>query len=138
MERFLIQILLCKLANVSQYYHSNFAFVGTYSNLYNHPKVIEEPWRKSNKIELTKKLGIPKESIQPKGLTRKQIQELEKEQAVDTVKVAPVRRKGETAEEKKQRKALVKEERKVSGVVQFSNYTAWLSLEHQKSSVLNS
>ena len=57
---------------------------------------------------------------------------------MDTVKVAPVRRKGETAEEKKQRKALVKEERKVSGVAQFSNYTAWLSLEHQKSSVLNS
>ena len=39
------------------------------------------------------------------------------------MKAAPVRRKGETAEEKKQRKALVKEERKVSGIVLFSNST---------------
>lgn len=68
--------------------------------------------KRSNKIELTKKLGIPKESIQPKGLTRKQLQELDRE-FTDDVKVAPVRRKDETPEEKRERKALVKEERKV-------------------------
>ena len=62
---------------------------------------------------MTKKLGIPKESLAPTGLTKKQLQALDKMNDDGPAKVSPLRKKGETPEEKRQRKALVKEERKV-------------------------
>ena len=57
-------------------------------------------------------MGIPVESITPSGLTKKQLQALDKLNDGEE-KAVPVRRKGETPEEKRQRKAQVKEERKV-------------------------
>lgn len=53
------------------------------------------------------------ESLPQKGLSKKQLQALDKLNDGDSVKVAPARKKDETLEEKRQRKAMVKEGRKV-------------------------
>ncbi|XP_067928923.1 protein LTV1 homolog [Watersipora subatra] len=90
--------------------------LSTYSNLYNHPTVIACPSasNKPKKIELTKKLGIPVESVASSGLTKQQLKLLDKQNGAKFKEHSEnlVRSKDETTEEKRQRKALVKEERK--------------------------
>lgn len=68
--------------------------------------------KKSQRIALTKKLGIPLESITQPGLTKKQLQTLDKMNEGQP-KANPSRKKDETPEERRERKALVKEQRKV-------------------------
>ncbi len=53
-------------------------FAGTYSNIYNHPATIEVP-KKQKPIKLAKVGGceIPAESIAQRGLTKKQLQQLD-------------------------------------------------------------
>jgi len=51
------------------------------------------------------------ESIQSRGLTKKQLRALDN--LNEEVLVAPVRRRGEQSEERRQRKAAVKADRKV-------------------------
>ncbi|ESP00566.1 hypothetical protein LOTGIDRAFT_157842 [Lottia gigantea] len=87
------------------------SILSTYSNLYNHPKMISEP-KKDGKIKLTSRLGIPQGSLGLPGLTRKQIEkEMRESRKADTA--STYRPKGETTEEKKARKQAVKDERKV-------------------------
>jgi len=81
----------------------------TYSNLYNHPKVIEEPSKKSSsspsgdKIKLSSKTGIPI-GVLPERETKPKQFKLENK--------GKPRLTEETLEEKKQRKKQIKEERK--------------------------
>ncbi|XP_021344277.1 protein LTV1 homolog, partial [Mizuhopecten yessoensis] len=87
------------------------SILSTYSNIYNHPKLIEEP-RKERKINLTSRLGIPNESLKKSGLTQKQIEKSERDARLAD-KASTYRPKDETQREKKERKQAVKEERKV-------------------------
>ncbi|KAI6239439.1 Protein LTV1-like protein [Aphelenchoides fujianensis] len=93
------------------------SIVSTYSNLYNHPTVIrEEPKRKTA------------------GLTKKDLRQLNEESAemeVDVVStrtgrsVCTVRSRGETAEERRERKAAVKAERRERREERKANKTAF-------------
>lgn len=86
------------------------SILSTYSNLYNHPKLIVEP-KKEKKIELSVRLGIPNESLQKPGLSRKQIEQANREDRLAD-KASTYRPKDETMGEKKARKSAIKEERK--------------------------
>ncbi|KAI6239799.1 Protein LTV1-like protein [Aphelenchoides fujianensis] len=93
------------------------SIVSTYSNLYNHPTVIrEEPKRKTA------------------GLTKKDLRQLNEESAemeVDVVStrtgrsVCTVRSRGETTEERRERKAAVKAERRDRREERKANKTAF-------------
>lgn len=88
------------------------SILSTYSNIYNHPKLIEEPSKsREKKIELTSRLGIPNESLKKPGLSRKQIEQAERDARVAD-RASTYRPKDESAQEKKERKQAIKEERK--------------------------
>jgi len=100
------------------------SILSTYSNLYNHPKLIVEP--KSNKIKLTKKLNIPSDVLSTRGLTQKQIDQTMNRLNEIRSQSAPIHRnKNETLEEKKKRKQLVKEERQLRRYEKKANKTAF-------------
>lgn len=86
------------------------SILSTYSNLYNHPKLITEP-KKEKEIKLKGKHNLPEESIATRGLTQKQITDdlLAKERSD---KASTYRPKGETAVERADRKKAIKEERR--------------------------
>lgn len=86
------------------------SILSTYSNLYNHPKLIQEPQNKK-KIELTSKLKIPSDIFDKPGLTRKQL-EKEIRQNLKSDCTSTFRPKDESTEEKRIRKAAIKQERK--------------------------
>jgi len=79
------------------------SFISTYSNIYNHPKIIEEP-RKIKPVKLHPKSGIPLGVL--KDNTK--IAEDENMEEEEEVVLNNIRSKGETPEEKKARKAEVK------------------------------
>lgn len=83
------------------------SILSTYSNLYNHPKLITEP----RKIRLKGKHDLPEDSIATRGLTEKQITDdlLAKEKSD---KASTYRPKGETSQERAERKKAIKEERR--------------------------
>ncbi|KAL3868962.1 hypothetical protein ACJMK2_041707 [Sinanodonta woodiana] len=86
------------------------SILSTYSNAYNHPKVIEEP-HKEKPLKLTKKLGIPDDSLPVRGLTKKQIEKgMRDKERIDHA--STYRPRDETLEEKKSRKLAIKQERK--------------------------
>ncbi|XP_048000939.1 protein LTV1 homolog [Leguminivora glycinivorella] len=100
--------------------------LSTYSNLYNHPKLIEEP-KKPGKIRINPKTGIPKDVLEADNkLTVKSLARfnaLQPPAAADddddaatradtvlsTLSVLSLRPKDESPEEKKERKRLLKE-----------------------------
>ncbi|KAL4236880.1 Protein ltv1 [Mactra antiquata] len=85
------------------------SILSTYSNLYNHPKLIEEP-KTVKEIKLGK-FGMPVDDIANRGLTLKEInQEMNYKNRTD--KASTYRPKDETKEERIERKKAVKEERK--------------------------
>jgi len=85
------------------------SILSTYSTLYNHPKLIEEP-QKNRPIRLTKRLGIPDDVLPQRGPTlRQQEEELH---ITDIERASTYRPRDETAEEKRLRKQGVKQERK--------------------------
>lgn len=86
------------------------SILSTYSNLYNHPKLIQEPTNKK-KIELTSKLKIPSDTFDKPGLTRKQL-EKEIRQNMKSDCASTFRPKDESTDEKRTRKAAIKQERK--------------------------
>ncbi|XP_033737224.1 protein LTV1 homolog isoform X2 [Pecten maximus] len=86
------------------------SILSTYSNIYNHPKLIEEP-SKERKIELTTRLGIPNESLKKPVLSRKQIEQAERAAKLAD-RASTYRPKDETPHEKKERKQAIKDERK--------------------------
>jgi len=109
------------------------SILSTYSNLYNHPKLIIEPGKKSKRIELHPRTGLP--ILDKPGLTARKLAELdalneESERRARQSEGAPYdsrsiassrvsqltalsqRSKNETPEERKQRKAALKEFRR--------------------------
>lgn len=115
------------------------SILSTYSNLYNHPKLIEEP-KKEKKINLTAKIGVPDDVLHKPGFTRKQIeQEMRANLRAD--RASTYRPKDETNEEKKSRKKAVKEERQQRREEKKSNKQAFnkekIRQEKEKMNIVN-
>ena len=83
------------------------SIISTYSNLYNHPKLIKEP----KPIKLTKRLGIPTDVLKKSNKGDKSNVDGAIEMEYD-VAGSHTRKKNETKEEKRDRKNAVKEERR--------------------------
>ncbi|XP_065055701.1 protein LTV1 homolog [Rhopilema esculentum] len=93
------------------------SIISTYSNLYNHPKLITEP----KPIKLTKKLGIPSDVL------KKQYQG-NKDEEIHSETICSMnyaRKKEESKEEKKTRKQAVKEERRNRRIEKKANKDAF-------------
>ncbi|CAH0717641.1 unnamed protein product, partial [Brenthis ino] len=116
--------------------------LSTYSNLYNHPKVIEEP-KKPKKIKINAKTGLPEDTLGKQNkLTLKSLAKFNEmnedmnkasdddgqtnaETVLSTLSVLSIRPKDETPEEKKERKRLLKEYRKERRVEKKANKEAF-------------
>ncbi|XP_028168396.1 protein LTV1 homolog, partial [Ostrinia furnacalis] len=116
--------------------------LSTYSNLYNHPKLIEEP-KKPKKIRINVKTGMPKDvlgndnKLTIKSLAKFNAQNEDTDSASDddgrthaesvlsTLSVLSIRPKDESAEEKKERKRLLKEYRKERRIEKKANKEAF-------------
>ncbi|XP_072947908.1 protein LTV1 homolog [Epargyreus clarus] len=116
--------------------------LSTYSNLYNHPKVIEEP-KSQRKIKINPKTGIPEDTLgKDNKLTMKSLAKFNSlqqnavkdsdddgrtnaESVLSTLSVLSIRPKDESAGEKKERKRLLKEYRKERRVEKKANKEAF-------------
>merc|ERR1711970_126179 len=97
------------------------SILSTYSTIYNHPKMISEARNKVNPIKLSSKSGIPKDVL-GRGLTAAALRQLDLESGLEVeddlqsvrsrMSEVSIRPKHETLEEKKTRKATVKNLRK--------------------------
>ncbi|KAG5891996.1 hypothetical protein JTB14_007744 [Gonioctena quinquepunctata] len=101
------------------------SILSTYSNIYNHPKLIKEP--KVDKIRINKKTGIPVNVLDSNKLTTKALNKLNEENGtcgrggpqsvggqsiISQLSVLSMRPKDESPKERKERKNLLKEYRK--------------------------
>ncbi|XP_073698227.1 protein LTV1 homolog isoform X2 [Garra rufa] len=83
--------------------------ISTYSNLYNRPKLIQDP----PKIRVSNKSGIPLDVLPKRGLTAKQVERMERINDSDLPRAATQpRSREESVEERKARKQAIKMERK--------------------------
>lgn len=99
--------------------------ISTYSNIYNRPKVIEEP-TKLKPIRVSGKTGIPLGVLPSRGLTTKQEERMTMINDSDLPRVSTQpRSKEETKEERRARKQGIKEERKERRVEKKANRTAF-------------
>lgn len=116
--------------------------LSTYSNLYNHPKVIEEP-KKPKKIKINTKTGLPEDTLGKQNkLTLKSLAKFNEinqdmkdisdedgqtnaETVLSTLSVLSIRPKDESQEEKRDRKRLLKEYRKERRVEKKANKEAF-------------
>lgn len=119
------------------------SILSTYSNIYNHPKLIDVPSkRRLNKIVVDPKTGLPKnifESDQKGKLTVKSLAKLANEEeklqagpkslcaesVISTLSVLSLRPKDETPEERRERKKLLKEYRNERRIEKKSNKLAF-------------
>lgn len=119
------------------------SILSTYSNIYNHPKVIDVPSKKkASKIEIDRKTGLPKNVLDndSKGkLTIKSLSKLAHEEeksnsgpkslcaesVISTLSVLSLRPKDESPDEKKERKKLLKEYRNERRVEKKINKVAF-------------
>ncbi|XP_050969145.1 protein LTV1 homolog [Labeo rohita] len=86
--------------------------ISTYSNLYNRPKLIQDP-PKPKQIRVSSKTGIPLDVLPKRGLTAKQVERMERINDSDLPRVSTQpRSREESAEERKARKQAIKMERK--------------------------
>lgn len=86
--------------------------ISTYSNIYNRPKVIEDP-PKPKQIRVSSKTGIPLDVLPARGPTSKQAERMSRINDSDLPRVSTQpRNKEESKEERKTRKQAIKEERK--------------------------
>ncbi|XP_051559912.1 protein LTV1 homolog [Myxocyprinus asiaticus] len=86
--------------------------ISTYSNLYNHPKLIQEP-PKPKQIRVSNKTGIPLDVLPKKGLTAKQVERMERINDSDLPRASTQpRSREESTEERRARKQAIKMERK--------------------------
>lgn len=109
--------------------------LSTYSTLYNHPTLITEP-KKHDPIRLKKGLGIPDDVLKKRGLTHRQLVELEKNEELGKETVDWHRPKKETPEEKRERKSAVKQHRKERRAEKKINKRAFKSEEKRLGQVL--
>lgn len=129
------------------------SILSTYSNAYNHPKLIEVPSKKkSSKIQINPKTGIPTNVFeQPGKLTEKSLAKLNStqiestatgpkslcaESVLSTLSVLSIRPKDETPEEKKERKKLLKEYRSERRIEKKANKVAF-NEERLRQNVIN-
>ncbi|XP_034999059.2 protein LTV1 homolog [Hippoglossus stenolepis] len=99
--------------------------ISTYSNIYNRPKVIEDP-PKSKTIRVSSKTGIPLDVLPARGLTAKQVERMTMINDSDLPRVSTQpRSKEESKEERKTRKQGIKEERKERRAEKKANTVAF-------------
>ncbi|XP_040892990.1 protein LTV1 homolog [Toxotes jaculatrix] len=99
--------------------------ISTYSNIYNRPKVIEEP-PKPKPIHVSSKTGIPLDVLPARGLTAKQAERMTMINDSDLPRVSTQpRNKEESKEERKARKQAIKDERKERRAEKKANKTAF-------------
>ncbi|KAM6939600.1 protein LTV1 homolog [Xenentodon cancila] len=99
--------------------------ISTYSNIYNRPKVIEEP-PKPKPIRVSSKTGIPLDVLPATGLTAKQAERMTRINDSDLPRVSTQpRNREESKEERKARKQAIKEERKERRVEKKANKMAF-------------
>jgi len=118
------------------------SILSTYSTLYNHPKIISE--RRPDHIKLSSKTGIPKDTL-GRGLTAAALKQLDLDTGVgieddmqsigSRVSAISVRPKHETFEEKKARKAAVKNFRKERREEKKANTQAFKSEESRQAKI---
>ncbi|XP_063696159.1 protein LTV1 homolog [Culicoides brevitarsis] len=120
------------------------SILSTYSNLYNHPKLIQEPSKRKKKIEIDPKTGVPKNvfSENTSKLTAKALSKLNTnssepsssqagpkslcaQSVISTLSVLSIRPKDETPEEKKERKKLLKDYRAERRIERKANTLAF-------------
>jgi protein LTV1 len=118
------------------------SILSTYSNIYNHPKVIDVPSKRQQKIIVNARTGIPKNILdgdQNGKLTMKSLAKLATseegsmagpkslcaESVISTLSVLSLRPKDETPEEKRERKKLLKEYRNERRIEKKSNKLAF-------------
>uniref|UniRef100_A0A182R1E6 Protein LTV1 homolog n=1 Tax=Anopheles farauti TaxID=69004 RepID=A0A182R1E6_9DIPT len=120
------------------------SILSTYSNIYNHPKLIQEP-KRVRKIQINPKTGLPENVLGPEGgkLTMKSVAQLEQHgtdkpsgpkslcdgSVISTLSVLSLRPKDETPEEKRERKKLLKEYRAERRIERKANT---LAFKHEK------
>lgn len=119
------------------------SILSTYSNIYNHPKLIEVPSkRKLAKIQVNPKTGLPKDIFEDEQRGKLTIRSLARlaneeersaagpkslcaESVISTLSVLSLRPKDETPEEKRERKKLLKEYRNERRIEKKSNKVAF-------------
>lgn len=114
------------------------SILSTYSNIYNHPKLIDEP--RKNKIKIDPKTGLPMNTLRGDDkLTAKALAKLDDgeggsasgpkslcaKSVLSTLSVLSIRPKDETPEEKKERKRLLKEYRNERRIERKANAEAF-------------
>ncbi|KAL1404680.1 hypothetical protein pipiens_000830, partial [Culex pipiens pipiens] len=124
------------------------SILSTYSNIYNHPKLIEEP-RKAPKISINPKTGLPMNVLGADGskLTVKSLAKLGQDESpskptgpkslcdgsvISTLSVLSIRPKDETPEEKRERKKLLKEYRAERRIERKANTLAFKEEKKQQ------
>lgn len=99
--------------------------ISTYSNIYNRPKVIEDP-PKPKPIRVSVKTGIPLDVLPARGPTAKQAERMTRINDSDLPRVSTQpRNKEESKEERRERKLAIKEERKERRVEKKANKVAF-------------
>ncbi|XP_076847904.1 protein LTV1 homolog [Brachyhypopomus gauderio] len=87
--------------------------ISTYSNLYNHPKLINEPPKHPKQIRVSGKTGIPLDVLPKNGPTARQVERMERINDSDLPRASTQpRSRHESTEQRKLRKQAVKDERK--------------------------
>ncbi|KAK5648696.1 hypothetical protein RI129_003588 [Pyrocoelia pectoralis] len=100
------------------------SILSTYSNIYNHPKLISDP--KRSKIKVNMRTGIPLDILNSSKLTSKALSQFDQEynkmrsgptsvaakSIISTLSTLSIRPPDETLEQKRERKRLLKEYRK--------------------------
>lgn len=99
--------------------------ISTYSNIYNRPRVIEEP-QKQKLIRVSVRSGIPLDVLPPRGPTAKQAERMSRINDSDLPRAATQpRSREESTEERRVRKQAVREERKERRAEKKANKTAF-------------
>ncbi|PIK59887.1 hypothetical protein BSL78_03183 [Apostichopus japonicus] len=120
------------------------SILSTYSNLYNHPKIIDDGPRKKKPdkvqdgtIRLSSKTGMPLGVLPAPGPTKKQLERQELEEYRLPL-VLPHRKKGqkESVEERKDRKQAIKIERKMRRIEKKANKEAFKEEEKTQKKIM--
>ncbi|XP_017576158.1 protein LTV1 homolog [Pygocentrus nattereri] len=99
--------------------------ISTYSNIYNHPKLIEDP-PKLKQIRVSNKTGIPLDVLPKKGLTARQVERMERINDSDLPRASTQpRSREESKEDRKLRKQAIKDERKERRMEKKANKVAF-------------
>lgn len=128
------------------------SIISTYSNIYNHPKLIEEKKKTPSKIKVDPKTGIPKNVLDGSTgkLTSKALAQFDLEnestkakgtQSVaetmkSTLSILSIRPKDESLEEKKERKKALKEYRRERRIERKANTEAFKDEKKRQEKIL--